>query len=277
MAGPLPIDGGALPVKSTDDVLAVFPTEVRRASPAPVRDGLIAALTEILLEYQRRSRRSAAMSDILRAKLDALAGIGDDHDLAQQVGEDSETYRARLLGVPSLVTPAAIMSAVNAILAPHTPLTAKYFEASDDRLFLSGSNGVAWHSFLFETGSGASPLYPDRLYPDDATLNGGDTISDREVLGGRCFDDQLGRYFVLRLPQLQSLDDDGAYAIDASDDGMWIADGSDTGGAESDGSVTSFIFTDIVLSTDIYGAIVDTVELLKGQGVRWAAYVDPLL
>lgn len=277
MPGPFPIDGGTLPVQSTADVLAVFPTEVRRATTAPVRDALVAALTEILCEYQRRARQCAAMSDILRARRDALTGIGDDHDLAKQEGEDDTSYRARLLGVPELVTPAAIMAAVNAILAPHTTLTAKYFEASVDRLFLSGTNGVAWHSFLFETGTGASPQYPDRLYPDDAAANGGDAIADREVLGGWCFNDQLGRYFVLRLPQLESLDGDGAYAIDAADDGMWIADGSDTAGAESDGSDTSFIFTDIALSTDIYGAIVDTVELLKGQGMRWAAYVDPLL
>ena len=53
--------------------------------------------------------------------------------------------------------------------------------------------------------------------------------------------------------------------------------GSDTSGAESDGSVIAFIFTDQVQSDEVYAAIVSTVDAIRGQGMRWMAYVDPLL
>lgn len=278
ISGPAPLGGGVLPVASEADVLAVFPVEVRRELTAPVRDGLVAALTEILKEYQRRSSQAAAFSDLLRSEGTHLEGLAADHEVYKQPGESDEDLRARVLGIPELVTPAAILAAVNAILEPWTDIQAKYFESELDQWFVT--DGTAeFDSFVFDDEEVASPHYPDRLYADDEDENEGDVVEGREVLGAWVFADVLGRHFLLRVPPLEAVDDDGSYAIDDDDDtdGMWIADGSDTSGAESDGSVISFIFTDQTFSDDLYAAIVSVVELLKGQGMRWSAIVDPLL
>ena len=280
ISAPAPIDGGELPVRSADDVLALLPPDVRRSTSAPVRDALVGALTEILREYQRRSSRGAALGDILRATGRHLEGIADDHEVSKQPGEADDALRARVLGLAELVTPAAIVDAVNAILAPFTALRAKYFESEVDQWFVHDGTLEEWDSFVFEDETAAAaPRYPDRLYEDDAAENDGVFVEAREVLGPWLFADDLGRYFIIRLPQLEAVDDLGTHAFDesAEDEGMFVADGSDTAGAESDGTVTSFLFTDQVQSDELYAAIVSTVELLKGQGMRWMAYVDPLL
>lgn len=276
LSGSTPLDGGALPVRVDADVLAIFPLEVRRSATAPVRDGLVAALKEILKEYQRRSRRSAALSDILRSTGSHLDGLASDHGVFRQPGETNEALRMRVLGIPDLVSPSAILAAVNAILVSHTSRRAKYFESELDQWFVEDGTAT-WQSFVYNGLTGATPYYPDRLFADDAIENGGYAIPGREVLGAWAVGDALGRHFILRIPPLESVDNDGAYAVDALADGMFVADGTDTSGAESDGTVTSFIFTDQSLSDELYAAIVSVVEMLKGQGIRWTAIVDPLL
>src|SRR5262245_60492117 len=114
------IDGGELPVRSPDDVIALLPADVRRSTSAPVRDAMAAALTEILQEYQRRSSQGAALGDILRSTGSALEGLAADHEVYKQPGESEENLRARILGLDKLVTPEAILGAVNKILEPFT-------------------------------------------------------------------------------------------------------------------------------------------------------------
>jgi hypothetical protein len=279
--GSTPLAGGSLPVRSRLDVLALLPPEVRNSASAPVRDALTAALTAILQEYQRRSSRGAALADILRATGTHLEGLARDHDVFKQPGESDEALRARVLSLADLVTPDAIVEAVNAILEPHTPLRCRYFESELDQWFVTDGM-AAFDSFVFNGSAAASPYYPDRLYPDDSATNGGVSLPNREALGAWVFSDSVGRHFLLRIPPLEAVDDDGSYCLDAAvtsaeDAMMFIADGSDTSGAESDGTVTSFIYTDQVLSDELYAAIVSVVELLKGQGIRWSAHVDPLL
>jgi hypothetical protein len=269
-------NGDVLPVISDDDVLAVFPAEVRRASTAPVRDALAAALTAILEEYQTRSGNASLLADILRATGNHLEELCAERGVFKQPGESESSLRTRALGIPDVVSPSAILAAVNAILAPHTAIEAKYFESELDAWFVDDGTAT-WSAFVFDGVDSATPHYPDRLYVDDVVENGGDAISGREVLGAWAFADTIGRYFVLRLPPLESVDDEGSYAIYVDDDGMFVANGSDTSGAESDGTVTSFVYTDQVFSDDLYAAIVSSVELLKGQGIRWQAIVDPLL
>lgn len=280
-SGSVPLAGGELPVRSPGDVLALLPPEVRNSVSAPVRDALAEALTAILQEYQRRSSRGAALGDILRAKGKALDGLAADRQVYRQPGETDEALRMRVLALADMVTPAAIVAAVNFILAPFTTLRCKYFESELDQWFVNDGSIATFDSFVHVADNVAqsSPRYPDRMYADEATENDGDVVEAREVLGAWSFADDIGRYFVLRLPQLEAVDDLGSYAFDdtVTDDGMFVADGSDTSGAESDGSVTSFLYTDQVQSDELYAAIVSTVEILKGQGFRWQAYVDPLL
>lgn len=277
ISGPSPLDGGDLVVRSADDVLALLPPDVRNSASAPVRDALAAALTEILQSYQNRSSQSAALLDILRASGTRLEGLARDHEVYKQPGESDEALRARVLGLADMVTPEAIVGAVNAILAPYTTKRCRYFESELDCWFVDDGTAT-WSSFVFTDDAPASPHYADRLYPDDEAENGV-ALESREVLGAWVFSDVLGRMFVLRIPPLEAVDDDGTYVFSDNTvaDGMFVADGSDTAGAESDGTVTSFLFTDQVQSDELYAAIVSFVEMLKGQGIRWMAYVDPLL
>lgn len=274
----VPVYGLGLPVESSAEILALLPPNVRRSLNAPVRDALAEALTEILLEYQRRSTQGAGLGDVLRAEGIALEGIGADHQVFKQPGESDPAYRIRILSLADLVTPTTILGAINTILAVFTTKRAKYFESELDCWFVTDGT-ASFESFVFNEEAQASPYYPDRLYTDDAVENGGDSLEDREVLGAWAFADGLGRYFVLRVPVFEAFDNDGTYVFSdvAVDDGMFVADGSDTSGAESDGTVTSFVFAEQTTSDEVYDAIVSTVELLRGQGVRWQAYVDPLL
>lgn len=279
ITSPAPLDGGELVVRSDADVLAVLPTEVQRASSAPIRDALVAGLRALMQYYQRRARRGAAQSDVLRATSYYLEGLGEDRGVYLQPGESQEAFRARVLGIPALVSPTAIVEAVNAILAEFTTATCRYFEQITDA-FYTGDGTTDWASFVFvdDAVTGGSPHYSDRLYPDDVAENGVQ-IASREVIGAWAFAEEIGRYFVLRLPPIEHIDDDGTYAFDetATDEGAFASDGSDTSGAESDGSVIAFIFTDQVQSDEVYAAIVSTVDAIRGQGMRWMAYVDPLL
>lgn len=271
---PVPLDGGDLPVRSADDVKASFPVEVREEAVAPVRDAIAEALAAIGKTYQLRSRQAVAQSDPLRAEDFYLDGLAADSSVYAQPNEDQEALRARLIGAPAIVTPNAIVTSVNDILAPYTTKTARYFESEVDCWF------VGEDSFVFNNGSGASPHYPDRLYPDDSAENSGDVIANREVVGPWVFSDTNGRLFFLRIPPLEAVDDEGSYVVlfaDDSDGAMWIADGSDTSLAESDGSVVSFLYTSQSTSDDIYSTIASTVENIKGQGIRWGVLVDSLL
>lgn len=278
LALPSAIDGGQLPVRGTEDVLATFPYEVRTEEQAPIRDAIVAALTAIAREYQRRARQAVAQADPLRATGIYLDGLASDNSVYAQLNESNDSLRGRLLGVPALVTPDAIMGAVNELLAPYTATTARYFESGVDAWFVSDGT-VDIESFVTDDSLlSVSPHYADRLYEDDAVENGGDFIANREVAGAWTFADVLGRHFILRIPPLEAVDNEGFYVLDADtvDDG-WIADGSDTSGAESDGSVTVFTFTGQQVSDDLYAAIVSFVENAKGQGIRWSAVVDQTL
>lgn len=281
ISGSSALDGGHLHVVTNAEILELLPPEVRNSASAPVRDALAAALREILKAYQRRARRAAALSDILRSSGAYLSGLARDHEVYQQPGELDSALRARILGTEDLVTPAAVLGAVNAILAPHTDVAAKYFESELDQWFVSDGT-ASWDSFVYDGTAGATPYYQDRLYVDDTDENDGYSRDTVEVLDAWVNADNYGRYFVFRIPPLEAVDDEGAYALDATtpeaeDAMLFIADGTDTSGAESDGSVTTFFYTDQVQSDELYAAIVSAVELIKGQGMRWQALVDPLL
>lgn len=280
-----PLDGGALPVNGTGDVLAVFPAKVRRSANAPVRDALVAAFTEIQKEYQRRARYACAQSDILRATGSHLTALASDREVFKQPGEEDEALRLRLLLGEDGVTPALIMRGVNAILAPFTPKRAKYFESELDQMFLSESADDDDQCFVNDGLVSTGPRYLWRLYEDDAGENEGDFIEHRDPGGAWVFaqdaedGNTLGRYFVIRLPVLDQVDELGTYVLDAlttdaEQDMMFLGDGSDTSGSESDGSIGAFLFNDDALSDEVYAAIVSFVEGVKGQGMRWQAFVD---
>ncbi len=263
------LSGGDLPVNSDADVLAVFPKDMRPVLEAPVRDALIAAMRVMFETYQEKAEYAAAQSDSLRATEIYLDGLGQDHDVFRLGGGVEEDYRTAIFATQAVVTPEAILAAVNALTLPATDVVCQYLESALDGAFITDGTAEYDSSFV-----GTAPRYPDRLYPDDATENAGYVRSQSDPGNMWVFGDDLGRYFVLRLPNLAAADDLFMWAMDAVDEGAWIADGSDTSGAESDGSVISFNFEGGLTADEIYLAIVGVVDRIKGHGIRFQAIVD---
>lgn len=273
---PLPVGGsglagGDLPVSDADDVLKEFDDVHRAPEVAPIRDAFVEAFAVGNITYQDLAEYAIAQCDPLRATGEYLAGLAAEREVPPAQGESEESLRARLFAAPSIVTPDAIAAAVNAILAKHTTKECEVVELELDGWYVHDGTVTAWDSFI-----GASPRYPDRLFPDDATENGGDFVKNSDP-GGAIPARGLVRSFHIRLPVIDAADEDFAFAIDATDAIMAIGDGSDTAGAESDGSVATSVFVDSRTVEEAFAAIVGAVESIKGQGMSWSAYVDPNL
>lgn len=214
--------GDVLPVVTTADVLAVLPAFLKPGDPAAVRDGMIAALTAIIVAYQSASGFSSANSDVLRAKGIYLDGLGKDRKVFRAPSELDPSYRARILGIPSMVTPAALVAGVNAILAPFTTVQCQYFESGMDRWYArTKSATTGFHSFVWSRatiGSRRCPYYLDRLYQDDAAANGGAFRPNSAPGGARVFSDRIGRFLCFRIPDLSALNLTGVFAFNTQDD-----------------------------------------------------------
>ena len=259
--------GGDLPVASAADVLAVHGIEQRSAPAAPVRDALVEAETAMFLAYQERADYAAAQSDPMRATGVYLAGHASDRGIYRQEGEDDEELRGRVFTVPEVVSPQAILGAANAILAPYTDKEAKLFESVVDRLFL-GDGTATFHAFLTDGTVDVDPQYQDRRYDLRPGIGAG---------GGWVFGDHDGRYFILRVPDISGVTDALGYAYSGAQDpddsaGLFMGDGSDP-----DGSSSVFLYQGLSDALNVYQAIVNTVERIRGHGVRWMLIVDPKL
>ena len=298
------ISGGDIPVSSDDDVLAEYPYALRsKSDPTPVRDAIVSLIAATFLAYQDAAAYAAAQSDPLRATDLYLDGLLSDHGFERQAGESDSNYLARFLAGLAVVTPAAILGAVNSLTGPLTTSKAQYFEAALDRMFLSDGTAT-WHSFV-----GVTPQYQDRLYHDDLGVNGVERLQS-DPGTNYLFSDAYGRYFVLRVPDLAPIDQFiqmvyNGQKLDPSDSavpelgggqpsytpplgpgelpnslggvGLYLADGSNTSGAEADGSVATFLVTSTTDSVATYATIANTVERIRGQSIRWAMIVDSTL
>jgi hypothetical protein len=254
---------------SHTDVLAVLPAFVRRSDSAPVRDALASALVHILRRYRQLSAYAAKQCDITRATGIYLESLCSEHGVYKQPGESDDQLRARALTTPDLVTPAAILAAANTILALYTSARALYAESILDRWFVSDGT-ASWHSFI-----GAQPQYFARLYPADAAANGGFVRPSSEIGGAWAFSDQVGRFFVLRVPVLTGLASAHAFvAADLNapaDARVFVGDGS------SKASAGMFVYESPSTALAAYQAIVNAISRIKGHSVRWALYADPKL
>src|SRR5712692_5779116 len=118
--------GGDLPVTSVADVIATLPATLLPNQPAPVRDALCTALAAAAIRHQELGAYAAAQCDVLRATDQYLIGLAQDRGFYQQPNEAQEAFRQRLIAIPSLVTPTAIVTLVNALLSPHTTIACEY-------------------------------------------------------------------------------------------------------------------------------------------------------
>ncbi len=261
-----------VPVATSAEVLAVLPSFLRTSDPAPVRDALIAALTEVFRTYQVKAAYAAAQADPGRATGIYLEGLAEDHNVFRQPAETLAQLRARIFSAPSIVTPAAIIAAVNSIVLPFTTIEPQVFEDIDCNFITDdggGANGYAYDTFV-----GSNPRAPSRLYHEDAVENGGYERDQAQPGGFWVFGDTNGRYFVVRLPSLVTADDNFTFVTSAGDDASFISDGSDTSGSEANGHVIEFTYTSNTTSDEIYDAVCTAIERIKGQGIRFQVIVD---
>jgi hypothetical protein len=277
--GTLPA-GGDLPVVDSDDVLARFPALVNRKDSAPVRDGLVAALTQVMLTYQERAGFALAQADVLDAIGDALVEIGSKRGVFRAPGESDFDYRTRILTIPSMVTPAAILAAADAILAPYTTVKSQYSESISDRWYLGKHTSPrAWHSYVWQGTTSRAPSYPDRFYKDDAAANAGEYRAQSDPGGARLFRDPHGRRFTLRIPVLRGISEAGAFVrIDPAitpghfAGGMFLYQHATVSVAEN-----TFVRRSSASAHSIVEAIVNVINRIKGHGVRWILEADPKL
>lgn len=265
-----------LPVETTDDVLSVWPAEYKQETVAPVRDAVVASQTAMFLRSQEDSQYAADQANVARATRRYLDGHGEDRDIARSNKETDVAYRARVLAVPEIVTPLAILDAVNAILGQYTPIKAQYLESIHDRAYLrfqphedTGGGPVGESAALI----GATPHYPARLYPEDEAANGAARVQCSP--GGMwIFSDHVGRYFVLRVPDLSGLDTTvpSIYFSSApatAPGRFFVGNGSSPS--------PSYIYASDVSALGVYGALVSAVDAIVGHSIRWKMISDPKL
>jgi len=267
---PLVPGAGSRPFRTVDDVIAQLDELLQGGdSLAPVRDSLIDALTALLFELQFRSEYAIAQSDLLRATLQYVTSLGgDDREVPRAADESDEDYRARLLATPETVTERAIIMGVNVILAPFTTTQCQMFDAILDRWFVrSDPNEASWRSFI-----GNSPEYPDRLYSGQEALNGGVSRPNSDPGGARVFRSELGRQFILRLPDLQSLAEPsfGSASLAptrAIEIGFFV-------GKTVTSDVAAYVNPGFSAPLTVYRAIESFVNSVIGQSIRWGFFAE---
>ena len=265
-----------LPVNDVTDVLKVLPSVMRPDDAAEVRDAMLAGAMAMFLAIQDAGEYAASQADMLRA-----TGVYED-DIGSERGairnsDTNEVYRTRILSPPAVVTPVAIIADANSVLAPFTSVQALYFEGWGDRAFFFDAsqgvgagpsyNGAPLCYFYDDNTIPRSPDYPDRLYSSEGAENGGFAIPNREPGAARFFDDVIGRLFILRVPDLSPLDaQDTPVYNELQPNDFYV-------GTATANSITSYVHSAGSLSAQIYANIVNSVERIRGQSIRWMMFV----
>lgn len=266
MTLPIPIDGG-LPIRDASDVLALWPETVRRSEDAPVRDAMAETMAEMFGAYQPAASYAAAQSDPTRATDQYLEIHAGDVGIYPQEGETSDELRSRMFATPDVVTPAAILTIANTVLARYTTAKAQLSESILDRWFVfAGGLGDACHSYVTDGNAVVTPGYPRRRY---------DVRPQRSPCGALPFGDHEGRMFILRVPDIGAATALSTYADDGTDDGvtprgMFISDGN-----ASNVAGQSFFYSGLQTAISAYQQIANSVSQIAGHGVRWVLWVDP--
>lgn len=277
---PLSVDdqlgSGDLPVRDRDDVKAILPAKYKEQVTAPVRDALVDGSTGAHRTWQDRATIAAAKADVSRSQDELLDGLGADRDITRAKDEPNPAYRRRIFELPLLVSPTNIVDEVNKILAPFTDIEAQLFESVLDRWYASrrASNAV-WHSFVGRRGQkNPGPNYGSRLLAGDAPQNNGQFRPNTNPGNAWAFNDQAGRYFILRVPDLVGL---GVFApargpIGSQDPSIswYVGDGTSA-------INTSYLSASASTALSVYEAIVDRVQSMVGQSIRWKLVADPEL
>ena len=275
----VPIGGGTLPTDEAAPLLRL-PAHLR-GDVAPIRDAVLAAERAFWQEWERQAEYAAAQSSILRSEGIFLDEDGAERGFVRQGGESDATFRARILAGTDTVTPVAICAATDRILSAYTTKTSKYAERLDGVFPVPRGGSAAFRSYAFaRNGVSRTPTYPDRLYADDAASNGGYQIARRAPQGAVPFQRAgLCRQFILRIPSLAFVDAAGSFVQRrAAVVPTALLDARTFPGARGvAGQARAYVRPRAASSLQIYQAIVNSVDRIKGAGIRWCLVVDPYL
>src|ERR1700679_2520311 len=111
--------------------------------------------------------------------------------------------------------------------------------------------------------------YPDRIYDVRNQAHPGQAF---------LIQDENGRYFLLRVPELGDVGDVGAFCFTAPDPGGHGAFLTSFGGGADAGDPGFAFLADVgTTALQVYQTIADAVNGIRGMGVRWTMIADPLL
>jgi N-acetylneuraminic acid mutarotase len=143
------VDGTEPPAIDDDAILALLPAYARRGD-ARVRAAVIAAWRKMLnYAWAQFGRVLAAQKTPRYASDEWLVDFWADITKKPKApDEDEPSYRARLLTPFDMVTPSAIKTAVDGLVAEVTPYKAAFMEPAIDAVFCSDAAGTApWAGF----------------------------------------------------------------------------------------------------------------------------------
>jgi hypothetical protein len=124
-----------LPFDTIDDFLVLIP-EYLREDENVVRDAIAASLIKMFAKFCSDHVDFASGTDEVYATSDQLDYLAKGV-AARQLNEGDESFQSRLLVGQGGNSPAEILAAVKAIIAPFTSVDPYYYELPDDGIFLS--------------------------------------------------------------------------------------------------------------------------------------------
>ena len=144
----LVIDRSDRPFATIDDLVKLLPSWLRGYRTSISDAVLLAWGAMVLFAWARYGQASLALVSPRHAAGAWLDEWGRWYKRPRQPGETDGQYRARLLTPSQVVTPAAIRTAVDSIVAQYTVEKAAYLEPSDDAMFCKAANlGWQWSCF----------------------------------------------------------------------------------------------------------------------------------
>jgi hypothetical protein len=268
------LTGGPVPVTDYRDVLAAFPSAMQASTAAPVRDALAHALAAGFRAYQKGASYAFAQVDPTQATGSYLQGLGADRGVTSSASLTDAQYRASIFAAKAVVTPAAIVAQVNALLASVTTIQCQLCDAQLDQVFLPSVDN-AFYCTVLTSGSNSTPAidnsYPDRVYSSRPNSSPG---------GFRLFDDNSNvRCFLLRVPNLASVDNNQYFAWSGYTPQMFLQ----TRFPYAQYPFYTYLGPQAAMfsydadAVSLYNQIVNVVNQIKAEGIRFILLVDPTL
>lgn len=122
-----------IPVTSADDVLSLMPSWLRSGR---VAEAIAGALFEAYVKITSKLSAYAATANAQYAEHSDLDFAGSQEGAYRALGESDDAFRARILRDDDVITPTAMLAAIDRITSVYTTKLATYYERPDDEILL---------------------------------------------------------------------------------------------------------------------------------------------